>query len=127
PSFGLMLPPSPEQPVQPALHGGLRALGVIVQDVRGALPPAIGHSSLGPQRRRRVQPAPQDRLQAPEGLGQGPLFSTRSRLWARALRRSWSLSPEAVRGGWPSSGRALRTALQEPRTTSASGSVRPAH
>src|SRR5207302_9399244 len=32
PSLGLMLPPSPEQPVQPALHGGLRALGVIVQD-----------------------------------------------------------------------------------------------
>src|SRR5437879_11815127 len=49
PSFGLMLPHSPEQPVQPALHGCLRALGVIVQDVRGAMHPAIGHSYLGPQ------------------------------------------------------------------------------
>src|SRR5262249_52992230 len=69
PGFSLMLPHGSKQPVQPALHSCLRALGVVVQDVRGAMHPAIGHPHLGPQRRRRVQPTPQDRLQAPESFG----------------------------------------------------------
>src|SRR5262249_37869158 len=41
-----------------------------------------------------------------------PPFSTRARLTVIALRRWWSLSPEASRGGRPSSVRALRTAAQ---------------
>src|SRR5919198_13667 len=112
PGFGLMLPHGPRQPVEPSLHGSSCVLGVIVQDVRGAMDPAIGHMHLGPQRSGGVQPAPQERLQAPEGLGQGPLFSTRSRLWVLAVRRSWSWRPAAAKGGRPSSVRALRTALQ---------------
>src|SRR5215471_17786810 len=112
PGFDLMLPHSSKQPVQPSLHGSFCVLGVIVQDVRGAMHPAIGHTHLGPQRSGCVQPAPQDRLQAPAGLGQGPLFSTRSRLWVMAVRRSWSWRPAAAKGGRPSSVRALRTALQ---------------
>jgi len=63
--FGLMLPHSPEQPVQPPLHGGSWLLGIIMQEVRGAMDPAIGYTHLGPQRCRRVQPTPQERLQAP--------------------------------------------------------------
>ena len=54
PGFGLMLPHGPEQPVQPPLHGGPCVLASIMQDVRGAMDPAIGHPHLRPQRRRRV-------------------------------------------------------------------------
>jgi len=102
----------PQQPLQAPLDGGLPELILVVQEVRRPLDPALGNADVGPQRCGRVQPAPQGGLQAPEGLGQGPLFSTRSRLSAMAVRRSWSLSPEAASGGWPSSVRALRTALQ---------------
>src|SRR5262249_15880158 len=79
PGFSLMLPHGSKQPVQPALHSCLRALGVVVQDVRGAMHPAIGHPHLGPQRRRRVQPTPPARLQAPESFGQGPVWSKNSK------------------------------------------------
>src|SRR5262245_60822721 len=115
PGLGVMRPHGPTQPVQPALHGCLRARGVVVQDVGGAMHPAIGHTPLGPPRRRRVQPTPQDRLQAPEGCGPAPLFSTRSRLGALALRRAWSGSPAADKGRRPSSVRARRTAPPSPR------------
>ena len=54
PGFGLMLPYGPEQPVQPPLYRGPWLLGVIMQNVRGAMDPAIGHTHLGPQRRGRV-------------------------------------------------------------------------
>jgi hypothetical protein len=80
PGFGLRLPHGPEQSWPPPPHRCLRALSVIMQDVRSAMDPAIGDADVRPQRSGRVQPAPQDRLQAPEGLRQGPLFSTRSRL-----------------------------------------------
>jgi hypothetical protein len=65
PGFGVMLPHSPEQPLQPSLHSGPCALSIIIQDVRGAMHPTIGYTHLGPQGSRRGQPAPQDRLQAP--------------------------------------------------------------
>jgi hypothetical protein len=125
PGLGLRLPPGPAQPVPPPLHGGPCVRGVMRQDGRGAMDPAIGSTPLRPQRRRRVPPTPQDRPQAPSGLGHGPLFSTRSRLSVMALRRAWSCRPAAAKGGRPSSVRALRTARQYPRMTSASGSVRP--
>jgi hypothetical protein len=123
PGLGLRLPPGPAQPVPPPLHGGPCVRGVMRQDGRGAMDPAIGSTPLRPQRRRRVPPTPQDRPQAPSGLGHGPLFSTRSRLSVMALRRAWSCRPAAAKGGRPSSVRALRTARQYPRMTSASGSV----
>src|SRR5215468_74538 len=125
PGFGLRLPHGPEQPLPPPSHRCLRALSVIMPAVRSAMDPAIGDADVRPQRSGRVQPAPPDRLPAPEGLRQGPLFSTRSRLRALAVRRSWSWRPAAVKGGRPSAVRALRTALQKPRMTSASGSLRP--
>src|SRR5207244_10956219 len=113
----------PDKPRHPSRQGCLRGRGVVVQDVRGAMDPAIGHTHLGPQRRRRVQPTPQDRPQAPEGGGQGPLFSTRSKRWVMALRRSWRWRPAAAKGGRPSSVLALRTALRYARVTSGSGLV----
>src|SRR5215510_15289682 len=79
PRFGVRLPQSPEQPLQPSLHSGPCALSIIMQAGRGAMHPTIGYTYLGPQGSRRGQPAPQDRLQAPEGFAQGSLFSTRSR------------------------------------------------
>jgi hypothetical protein len=126
PGLGLRLPHGPAQPWPPPPHRCLRALRVRMQEVRRAMDPVRGSTHRGPQRRGRVQPVPQDRLQAPAGLGPGPLCSTRSRLGARAVRRSWRGRPAAAQGGRPSSGRALRTALQSPRMPSASGAVRPA-
>ena len=87
--------------------------------------PVIPDTHVGPQR-RRVREAPlQQGPQSTQLLEQGPLFSIRSRLIVMALRRSWSVRPEASNGGRPSSVRALRTAAQSPRTTAATGSSRP--
>jgi hypothetical protein len=102
------------------------ALVLVTKDGGRLMDPAIPHPDVGPYI-SRVHHAPgKQGLQSPQLLGQGPLFSTRSRLAVIAVRRSWSLRPEASRGGRPSSVRALRTAAQEPRTTAAAGSHRPA-
>jgi hypothetical protein len=87
--FGMVLRHRPQEPLQAPLHHGRPVLVVVVQDRRRPMDPAIGDADVGPQRRGRVSPAPQDRLQASQGLGHGPLCSTRSRLSAMALRRSW--------------------------------------
>jgi hypothetical protein len=112
PSGGLMPHHSAEQPLQAALQRRLCMLISVVEDVGHPMDPAIGDADVGPEsgscREALVEPG----VEAPERLGHGPLFSTRSRLSEMAVRRSWSLSPEAARGGRPSSVRALRTALQ---------------
>jgi hypothetical protein len=123
--FGLLPSHRPQQPLPPPLPGGLRELALVVEARCDTLHPVIGRPHSGPQQRGRVQPTLQDGLQAPSRLGEGPLCSTRSRLWVMVLSRSWRGSPAATRGGWPASVRALRTARQEPRMTSASGAVRP--
>jgi hypothetical protein len=87
-------------------------LGFVVQDVGRPMDPAIGHAHVRPQGGSGRQAPLEDGLQPREGLGQGPLFSTCSRLAEMAVRRSGSWSPEAASGGRPSSVRALRTALQ---------------
>ena len=110
--FGAVLRQRPEEPLQAPLHRGLTELVLVMQDVRRTMHPAIGHMHVGPQGRGVIQTPLEDGLQAPQFLGQGPLFSTRSRLSAMVLRRVWSVSPEAAKGGRPSSVRALRTALQ---------------
>lgn len=101
-----------KQPLQAPLDRCPPELVLVVQDVRRLLDPAIGHPHVGPQGRRVIEAALEDRLQASELFGQAPLFSTRSRLSEMAVRRSWSFSPEAAKGGRPSSVRARRTALQ---------------
>src|SRR5262245_60139971 len=112
PGFGCMLPHGPEQSLEPLLHRSPWLLGVIGQNVRGAMDPAISHPHLRPQRRRRIQPTPQDRLQAPEGLSECPPCAVRSRHRVMAVRRSWSWRPAAAKAWRPSSVRALQTALQ---------------
>src|SRR5262245_46320331 len=102
----------PQQPWQAPLDCCLPELGLVVSDGSRPLAPAIRPPHVGPQGRRVIETALEDRLQASELLGPAPLFSTRSQLSAIAVRRSWSLSPEAAQGGRPSSVRALRTALQ---------------
>src|SRR5215831_12403664 len=114
-----------QQAAQATLHSRSCALLFIGEDVGSPIDPAIGDAHGGPQGGGRRQAPLEDTLQPSEGLWQGPLFSTRSRLSAMAPRRSWSLRPEATTGGRPSFVRALRTARQYPLMTSASGSVRP--
>jgi hypothetical protein len=110
--FGVVPCHSPEEPLQAPLHHGLTVLVVVVQDVGRPMDPAIGDADVGPESGSCREALVEQGVEALECLGQGPLFSTRSRLSEMAVRRSWSLSPEASRGGCPSSVRALRTALQ---------------
>src|SRR4029434_3868674 len=114
-----------QQALQATLHGCPMVLFLVAEDMGAPMDPARGTAYVRPQGGGCSQAPLEDGLQPREGLGQGPLFSPRSRLSAMAARRSWSLRPEATKGGRPSSVRALRTAPQYPRMTSASGSVRP--
>ena len=114
-----------QQTWQAPLHSCSRVLCLVAEDMRGPMDPALGNAHVRPQGGSSRQAPLEEGLQPREGLGQGPLFSTRSRLSAMASRRAWSLRPEATKGGCPSSVRALRTAPHYPRMTSASGSVRP--
>ena len=84
----------------------------MAEAVGGAMPPAIGDAHIRPQGGRRGQTSLEEALPPGEGPGPGPLFSPRSRLWERAVRRPCSVRPEAARGGWPSSVSARRTAVQ---------------
>ena len=94
------------------LYGQCLALVLITKDLGRPMDPVIPHTDVRPQSRCIDQAAPKQGLQPAQLLGQGPLFAPCSRLAAIALRRSWSLSPEASRGGRPSSVSALRTAAQ---------------
>src|SRR5215831_10296496 len=77
------------------LYGQCLALVLVTEDVGRLMDPAIPHTDVGPQRSSVDQATRKQRLQPAQLLGQGPLFSTRSRLIVMALRRSWSLRPEA--------------------------------
>jgi hypothetical protein len=97
------------QPLPPLRR---RCFHLVIQDRRRLVDPGEGRADLRPQRGGRRQAALRQFLQSFE-LARQPLFcSTRSRLAATALSRSCSCSPDASRGGRPSSVRALRTALQ---------------
>jgi hypothetical protein len=112
PSGGLVSRHRAQQAPEATLHSQRLALVLVAENVGGPLDPAIAHTHVGPSI-SRVHHAPlQQGLQPAQFLGQRPLFAPRSRLAVIALRRSWSLSPEASRGGRPSSVRALRTAAQ---------------
>src|SRR5215831_2010977 len=99
---------SPEAP----LHGQRLARLLVAEDGGDLMDPAISYPYVGPSSSRVPQAPFQQSLQPTQLPGQGPLFSTRSRLAVIALRRSWSLSPEASKGSRPSSVSALRTAAQ---------------
>jgi transcriptional regulator with XRE-family HTH domain len=95
---------------RPNLGTGLLVVGG--QDVRGLMDDGVSRAHLGPEGSSGLQAVGQDPLETGEGPGQ-PLFSRTRSIEARtASRRPTSLSPEAARGGRPSSVRALRTAWQ---------------
>ena len=102
----------PEQAAQATLDGHCGLLLLVAEEVGCAMHPAIGDAHSRPQGGRLGQTSLEDGLQPGKGPGQGPLFAPRSRLWEMAVSRPCSVSPEAARGGWPSSVSALRTALQ---------------
>ena len=87
---GLVPGHRPKQPVQAPLARCLPALVLVVQDVRRPLDPAIRHPHVRPQGRRVIETALEDGLQASELCGPAPLVSTRAKLSALAVRRSWS-------------------------------------
>ena len=95
-----------------ALHRRDLVLLLVAEDVGRRMDPVRAHPDVGPSISRVPQAPRQQARQSTEFLGHGPLFSTRSILAVIAVRRSWSVSPEASRGGRPSSVRALRTAAQ---------------
>jgi hypothetical protein len=123
---GLVAGHRPAQSPQAGFDRRCRTLVPIAEEVGGMRNPAIPLAHVGPQGCRVGQAPCKPGVQAPKVRWHGPLFSTRSRLSVLGLRRSGSGRPEASRGGRPSSVRALRTAAQEPCTTVASPSVRPA-
>ena len=104
---------------QPAAQKGRRRSRMVFE--QGGHPPYPPKSLAYrlPQGRRPHQAAVDDVGYAPEARAEPPFLETRRRLLEIKLSLWWSLSPEASRGGRPSSVRALRTAAQEPRTTSA--------
>src|SRR5262249_39294065 len=121
------IPVPPHRPQQPAQPRPDRRTGRALrpEDVGRLVHPAVGPADQPPQPGRRGQ-RPVDEPLEPAQLGpEPPCAPARPMLPLIALSRSWSLSPEAASGGRPSSVRALRTAEQYPRTTSAAGSDRP--
>ena len=80
-----------EEPLQAPLHHCLIPLVFVVQDVSRTMHPVIGHPHVRPQGGCVIQTPLEDGLQAPQFLGQAPLFSTGSRPSAMALRRSCSV------------------------------------
>ena len=125
--FGVVPRHRPEEPSQAPLPHCRTVLVVVVQDMDRPMAPAIGDADGGPESGRCRAALVEKGVEAPERLGHDPLFSPRSRLSEMAVRRAGSVSPDAASGGRPLSVRALRTALQEPRTTSAAWSVRPSN
>lgn len=110
---GRLVPGQPsQQATQASLHRCPGQLVFVGEDLRHPLDPAVGKPHVGPQRGSGRQTPLEEGLQSSEWLGERPFFPSRARLWETALSRSWSLRPEATKGGRPSSVRALRTALQ---------------
>ena len=101
-----------EQAAHATFHRYPRLLVFVSEDVRYPMDPAGGNVHIGPQGSRLSQAPLEEGVQPDQWLWERPLFATRSRLWERVVSRACSLSPEAARGGCPSSVRALRTALQ---------------
>src|SRR5262249_27713068 len=121
------IPVPPHRPHRPAQPRPDRRTGRALrpEDVGRLVHPAVGPADQPPQPGRRGQ-RPVDEPLEPAQLGrEPPCAPARPMLPLIALSRSWSLSPEAASGGRPSSVRALRTAAQDPPTTSAPRSGPP--
>jgi hypothetical protein len=88
-----------QQATQATLNSRPRALVLVGEDLGYLVAPAIGDAHLGPQQGGLGQAPLEERLKPEQGLGEAPLFATRSRLVEMALRRACSLSPEAASGG----------------------------
>jgi hypothetical protein len=86
-----------QQATQTTLHGRSRPVVLVGEDVGCSMDPPRGNAHLGPQHGRLGQPSLEHRVQPAQGAGGIPLFATRFRLSVMALRRSCSVSPEALR------------------------------
>jgi hypothetical protein len=101
-----------EPPVEAAPHRLGRLAGSILEDPRRLVHPGVGTTDRRPQGLRALEPAGEQLAQPPQRTAQPPFVAARLRLATTASSRSWSLRPEAARGGRPSSVIALRTAAQ---------------
>ena len=100
-------------------------LVLVAEDVGCLMDPAIPHPYVGHKSAVSIKPRANRPFSRRSSWGKPPFFraaETRSNRGEAVVE----FEPEASRGGRPSSVRALRTAAQSPRTTSASGSLRPA-
>jgi hypothetical protein len=73
-----------EQALQASFNLGLFDLGVIGEQMRCSMHPTISRADVWPQHGGLAEAFFKDGLEASQGLGQAPLFSTRSRLWSMA-------------------------------------------
>ena len=101
-----------QQTAQATFYYCPRLLVFVGEDMSYPMDPVVGKAHIGPQGSCLGQAPLEECLQSGKRLWESPLFATPSRLWEIVVSRSCSLSPEAARGGCPSSVRALRTALQ---------------
>ena len=101
-----------EQAVQAMAHGLGRLAGGVAQDPGGLVDPSIDAANVRPERLRALEPTSKQLAQSVQRPAQPPFAAIRSRLAATASSRCCSFSPEAARGGRPSSVMALRTAAQ---------------
>src|SRR5438552_3985038 len=97
--FGVVPCHRPEEPPQAPLHHGLTVLVVVVQDVGRPMDPAIGAADSRPDRGIGREALVGPDVEALERLGQGTLFSTRSRLSVMAVRWAFSVRQEVAIGG----------------------------
>ena len=111
-SGGLVPGQGTQEAMEAALDRRARELGLVGTHLGDALDPLIGNPHIGPQGHRGRQAPLEESLEPRERLGERPFLSRRPRLCEIAVRRSWSLGPDATHGGRPSSVKALRTALQ---------------
>jgi len=101
-----------DEPIEPALSCGDGLPGIVAQEVRGPMHPAIDPLDGWPESGGALEAAGDQLAQPRERRRSTPFSPIRSRLSATASSRALSFNPEAASGMRPSSVMALRTAAQ---------------
>ena len=104
--------PGRQQALVAGLHADRIEPGPAGENVGGRTKPAMRATDVRPKSSGALQATLHKRADALQRLAQAPFPPTRSGLPAIASKRPCSFSPEAARGGRPSSVSAERTAAQ---------------
>ncbi len=104
--------PGRQQALVVDLHTDSIELGLIGKDMGGRMEPAMRTADVRPKSSGARQTTSHQRADALQRLAQAPFSPTRSKLPAIVCKRPSSFSPEAAKGGRPSSVSAERMAAQ---------------